>query len=620
MDSVAEAELLSQLAVMLMPNTPMEELFRSFPSPEGWGGHSLAPDLAVHGVLKDKDAALFVEYDGDWRHGKNEGMERDDRKNEALLAYAPSGSFIVRISHTRKTRFRDNILWVSVDTWSRGDDGSLLKRLRTILRQFLWHSESRLQPRTSRVLRTWVQSNSNMLSMEGKNFASTAAAEAAGNTLEEIISFLTTEGFTAKEIQHLQTHRILYGRSRSIEKRLQPTIRWLGNIGLTSTEVTKLLTTLPILDRSVEQGLHPKRQWLLDLGFSTTEAKKVILKHPSMLGCSIEENLKPTRQWLLDLGFSTTEAKKIILKHPQIFGYSIEENLKPTRQWLLDLGFSTTEAKKVILKHPSMLGCSIEENLKPTRQWLLDLGFSTTEAKKIILKHPQLLGCSIEENLKPTRQWLLDLGFSTTEANKVILKLPPILGCSIEENLKPTRQWLLDLGFSTTEANKVILQFPSILGCSIEKNLKPTRQWLLDLGLSTTQAKKVILIKPQIFGYSIKQSLKPTRQWLLDLGFSTTEAKKIILKHPPILGYSIEKNLEYKMCLLKSLMVAQKLVDWVARYPKIFSYSYKRLKQRLGILFAANRSEEFIQGLIVNDEDFRSRYMDGPMALDAVPS
>ena len=67
-------------------------------------------------------------------------------------------------------------------------------------------------------------------------------------------------------------------------------------------------------------------------------------------------------------------------------------------------------------------------------------------------------------------------------------------------------------------------------------------------------------------------------------------------------------------------MVAQKVVDWVARYPKIFSYSSKRLKQRLGILFAANRSEEFIHGLIVNDEDFRSRYMDGQMALDAVPS
>lgn len=37
--SVAEAELLSQLAVLLMPKEPIEELFRSFPSPEGWGGN-----------------------------------------------------------------------------------------------------------------------------------------------------------------------------------------------------------------------------------------------------------------------------------------------------------------------------------------------------------------------------------------------------------------------------------------------------------------------------------------------------------------------------------------------------------------------------------------------------
>ena len=261
-----------------MPNTPIEELFRSFPSPEGWGGHSLAPDLAVHGVLKDKDAALFVEYDGYWRHGEKEGLVKDKLKNKALLAYAPSGSFIVRISHTRKTGLRDNILWVSVDTWSRGDNRSLQKCLRTILRQLLSHSESRLQPRTARVLRTWVQSNSNILSKEGKNFASTAAAEAAGNSLEEILSFLTAEGFTDEEIQQLQNQNILYGRS--IEKQLKPTIHWFRNIGLTSREMTKLLTTFPILNRNVEQGLKPTRQWLLDLGFSTTEAKKVFLKHP----------------------------------------------------------------------------------------------------------------------------------------------------------------------------------------------------------------------------------------------------------------------------------------------------------------------------------------------------
>ena len=60
-DSLAEAELLSQLAVALKPRTKIGELFRRFPAPDGWGGKYLDPDLAVHGVLKKKDAALFVE-------------------------------------------------------------------------------------------------------------------------------------------------------------------------------------------------------------------------------------------------------------------------------------------------------------------------------------------------------------------------------------------------------------------------------------------------------------------------------------------------------------------------------------------------------------------------------
>ncbi|CAJ1392751.1 unnamed protein product [Effrenium voratum] len=62
--SAAEAELLAQLAVRLQPKAELKELFRRFPAPEGWGGHYLEPDLALHGVLKDPEAALFVEYDG----------------------------------------------------------------------------------------------------------------------------------------------------------------------------------------------------------------------------------------------------------------------------------------------------------------------------------------------------------------------------------------------------------------------------------------------------------------------------------------------------------------------------------------------------------------------------
>ena len=64
---------------------PLEEMFRNFPAPEGWGGHSLEPNLSLYGVLKDENAALFIEYDGYWRHEGKEGIQRDTKKNAALL-------------------------------------------------------------------------------------------------------------------------------------------------------------------------------------------------------------------------------------------------------------------------------------------------------------------------------------------------------------------------------------------------------------------------------------------------------------------------------------------------------------------------------------------------------
>lgn len=76
--SMAEAELLSQLAVVLKPRTPIKELFRSFPAPKGWGGNYLEPDLAAYGVLKN--AALFVEYEGTEGMEKRLGLRKTTRK------------------------------------------------------------------------------------------------------------------------------------------------------------------------------------------------------------------------------------------------------------------------------------------------------------------------------------------------------------------------------------------------------------------------------------------------------------------------------------------------------------------------------------------------------------
>ena len=91
--SLAEAELLSHLAVLLLPEEPVAELFREFPvvRSDGWGRNTLSPDLAVYGALESEEAALFVEYDGYYRHLKPTGIAADIRKNTALLDLVPAG-------------------------------------------------------------------------------------------------------------------------------------------------------------------------------------------------------------------------------------------------------------------------------------------------------------------------------------------------------------------------------------------------------------------------------------------------------------------------------------------------------------------------------------------------
>lgn len=85
-----------------MPRVPIIEMFRSFNAPIGsvWKAPYLEPDLSAYGLFKDENAALFVEYDGHSDHLTPVGIERDVRKNAALLDFAPTGSFVVRIGRT----------------------------------------------------------------------------------------------------------------------------------------------------------------------------------------------------------------------------------------------------------------------------------------------------------------------------------------------------------------------------------------------------------------------------------------------------------------------------------------------------------------------------------------
>ena len=499
--SVAEAELLAPLAELLMPQMPIAELFRSFPSPKGWGGNYLEPDLAAYGVLKDENAALFVEYDGYWRHGEKEGMKRDRMKNAALLKYAPKGSYVVRISHTISSPLQDNnILWVSAQTW-RSDSPVLASKIYCeVIMQTLSGLKHTLCPKVMDRLQLKSKEGTRLRSAGVIHFMKTAKAAKSGNTLDEISMFLKGEGFGTKELDLMLEKAIVPGMS--IDKKLRPVLQWFSDLGIAKIQVARVVSRTPkTLSLSVEQNLKCTVQWMLDLGLTKDQVAKAVAKLPPILGLSIEQNLKPSVQWLLDLGLTKNQVAKVVATHPQILGLSIEQNLKPSVQWLLDLGLTKNQVAKVVATHPQILGLSIEQNLKPTVQWFLDLGLTKGQTGKVVSSHPPILWYSIEQNLKPSVQWLLDLGLTKNQVAKVVATHPQILGLSIEQNLKPSVQWLLDLGQTKWQTGQMVASFPRIVSLSIEKNLSPKILLLKD-NYSAKRATEMVAKWPQLLGYS----------------------------------------------------------------------------------------------------------------------
>eukprot|EP00435_Cladocopium_sp_Y103_P060246 s178_g22.t1 len=483
---------------------------------EEWGGVALQPDLAAFGVLRKKDAALFVEYDGYYLHGTKEGALRDEAKNGALLDFSPDGSLVIRISHTRKGGLKGNVLWLKVDPWRRGDRNSVSKTLKMVLQKVAHGGRRLFRPDVLRRIQQAMQRDP--VSVRALDFVNGARVRGCGNTTEEISEFLIDEGFAIRD--------------------------------------TGLMLSAGLNGKCITETLQPRIEWLVTLGLTKGQIAKVVAGFPHLLCYSVEKNLQPTAQWLMTLGLTRHQVGKAVAGFPQLFGLSIEQNLGPKVQWLMTLGLTRHQFAKAVAGFPNLLGYSSDQNLQPTVQWLVTLGLTRHQVGKAVAGFPQLFGLSIEQNLRPKVQWLMTLGLTRHQVAKAVAYFPKLLGHSIDQNLQPTVQWLLTLGLTRHHVAKAVAGFPQLFGLSIEQNLRPKVQWLLTLGLSKGQVVTTILIKPQLFGYSLEKNMKPKYE-LLRRSFGVPGAASLIAKRPTVLGYSMLRVAERMKILAKHNMTAK---------------------------------------------------------------
>ena len=402
--SIAEAELLSHLALLLQPQEPLKEVFRNFPAEKSdkWGKNLVSPDMAVYGALKLNEAALFLEYDGYYRHNTSAGRLADVRKSKALLMNAPAGSQVLRVAHGhRGLKFACETREVIVDSWQVGQGKSILVTVGQVVEKLLAELAHVLKPKLNRALQDFLVSPGNLNTATAVEFTQNLLAE---RTLRVNMS----------SVHNLLRMRLNISSSRANWLRDQ-----LGNRGTALVAYTSADNCGRII-------------WKLrDLGLQEEEIYKAIARNPKIMGRGFEENLHPAVQWFRDLSLKKAEVAKVIARNPQVLGYSIEENMKPTVQWFRDLGLKQTEVAKVIARNPQVLGYSIEENLKPKVQWLAGLGLSQCQIISVAVSQPQLFNLSISRNLS-RKISLLRQFVPAGQAATLLTRYPVLFTCGYE--------------------------------------------------------------------------------------------------------------------------------------------------------------------------------------------
>ncbi|XP_075106655.1 transcription termination factor MTERF15, mitochondrial-like [Nicotiana tabacum] len=237
--------------------------------------------------------------------------------------------------------------------------------------------------------------------------------------------------------------------------------RW----GCTADDISKIFQRRPSLRRMEHKNLQSKLKILSDLGIESSDLTKILNCRPRFLNCRINRCLEERLEFFQTLFGTKQVLLKAIVRNPSLLTYDFHKQIKPTVAFYEQLGLSRSDLISMLLARPTLIPRSSldDEKMDYIRRTGVEKG--TRMFKHVIT----LFAISRSETVRQKVANLEKYGFTEDEVFRLFGRSPFLLTLSVD---KVQRNMTFILATMKLSAS-LVLDNPCLLFLNLETAIKP---------------------------------------------------------------------------------------------------------------------------------------------------
>lgn len=230
-------------------------------------------------------------------------------------------------------------------------------------------------------------------------------------------------GYTEEDIRLVKSqHRLVHYTDITLYNKIKKIYLYLLEYGFNKHEVLNITRTFMGIFSYEIETLEHKIKELKDMGLTDTNVKKMIKESPKVLSLSVA-NIKLKISFLEELGYKHEEVMKMIKNNSSILEKSTDTIRKKIEN-LMGLGYSYEQVIK-ITKSESLIYRYDINFIVGRLNDIMTLGYTKQEVLLMFYKFPQIVYGSITR-MREKMKKMIELGFTKEEIKEISLKLPAI--------------------------------------------------------------------------------------------------------------------------------------------------------------------------------------------------